>query len=417
MSGRLVFDILVGACERYLSAGETRLIRMYCSIDTGYPPMGISQIAVRVNRQPDEIKVLLRRALTKLPRSELEQIKRYLDDPRHKFHSGLTASERSTLMTLINRGLSAQEVKSRLIVKHEPVQQGNPQPREQAQQKSVAPSKAPVRTTALLEEALESLDRPAHCRTIMNRAQEFGWSMSERQTFSVMSNDRSFVYVGEHVFALTRWKNRLEYNGTHCLRYCPTLPTAHNAPADALLELLVTIRTWVQQSPLTYAEVGSRVIRHTGVETRPQDLMDLLYLTGLIQDVDYPQVRSLVMQSAVNQRLDIRTLRQFMLTSALERLPVLPRMLGVLANLYRPELEVIGLNTYGNKLDGGDLLNCLRLLEALGAVENQAGWHVTESGRRALTDWPDVDLMSPNLEDSASMLPGAIDDDLGWLEL
>ncbi len=83
--GALVFDLFEGICETALMPSEVRLLKMRCGLRTGYPPMDIPELALRLNLTREKINKRIAKALVKLPRNDLERLKSYLGDEHHRY--------------------------------------------------------------------------------------------------------------------------------------------------------------------------------------------------------------------------------------------------------------------------------------------------------------------------------------------
>jgi len=388
MAGTLVFDIFVSACERNLSTGETKMLRLFCGIDTGYPPMGIAQLAPRLNRSPEQTKQLMGRALEKLPQYELKQLHNYLTTPGHRFHVDLTPAQRNAMLSLIEQGLRRQELKRRFESNARRAPQADlavPEPVPLVP--AVNPPQSPTKPADVLRLVLESRNQPTHYTTLARLTREYGLEVSEREALNALSTYSAFVLVGQDVFALADWHNRITRDGVPMLRYCPPLPIEPKAPSVSFFDLLMHIRQWTREAVLTYTDIWRRAARHTGVGGDYQALYDLLYAVGFT-DAEFDQARHGTVRVTLSEHLDVRAVRYHTVESVLARVDALPRVLGALDQLYRPEMNDIAAFVYGDALHAGDMGERLRLLEALGAIQQRGGWQVTDSGMRALERYP-----------------------------
>lgn len=412
MTGKLVFDIFVSACERNLSAGETKMLRLFCGMDTGYPPMGIAQLAPRLNRSPEQTKQLIRRALEKLPQYELKQLYNYLTTPDHRFHVGLTPAQRNAMLTLIEQGLQRQAGKR--LFEMTAVKQAPPEPI------SVQPPKpahvSPSKPADVLRHVLETRNQPTHYTTLASLTREHGLEVSEHEALNALSTYSAFVLVGQGVFALADWHNRIMRDGLPVLRYCPPLPIEPKAPSESFFDLLMHIYQWTHESLLTYTDIWRRAARYSGVGTNYQDLYNLLYAVGFIDNANFDHMRNGTVTLALPQHVEVRQVRHHALESVLTHVDALPRVLGALEHLYRPEMNDIAAFVYGDALHAGDLPQRLRLLEALGAIQQRGGWQVTDSGLQALARYPQAMHPLGGVVVHAP-LPKALEDDLDWLDL
>jgi hypothetical protein len=144
-------------------------------------------------------------------------------------------------------------------------------------------------------------------------------------------------------------------------------------------------------------------------------LYDLLYAVGFT-DADFDQVRHGTVCVTLPEHLDVRAVRHHAVESVLARVDALPRVLGALEQLYRPEMNDIAAFVYGEARHAGDMDQRLRLLEALGAIQQRGSWQVTDSGMRALERYPQA--MHPLDGGTIHVpLPEASEDDHDWLDL
>jgi len=408
--GRLVFDIFEGLCQSYLTDSETRLLKLRCGINTGYRPMSASDIATKFGLTKQKVRGAMGRALVKLPRSGLEQVAKYLENPEHRFHASLTSAERQALQKTIETALVLQSVRVRTTKRVSEV--------PKASIPSVKEAPSPPRTNLVeqLVAALDAIGYPSHYANVQAQVSQSGTTLQSANIYQIMTNSHEFVALGDGVFALSRWHNQLETADGTILRYCPKLPIKQGARSDTLFELFARTRDWIREAPLTYRETWMRTNHYTGAICDAQGLFELWYAFGICALVDYQQVKNYVVQSTLPEQVDIATLRRHALAAVIQRIDRMPNVLAAVANQRRPTTAQVSAHTYNDERNGADILARLRVLEALGAVRDEKGWQITTSGLDLLEQYP-VDEFSPLVEPDSMTAAASTFEDFGMLDL
>lgn len=414
MIDKLVYDLFLADCDQYLSSGETKLLRYYCGIDTGQPPLDAVRVSVVLGRRPEEIKQLTRRALLKLPYQRLRDLHSILRAADHPYARGLKPSEREALSRLVSTALTLHDA-VRKIQQHVSPSKVTPptpaSPAEVSRAQSVSNKTQPIdRFVQMLEEA----DTPLSIHQLVTLAHERGWVITQAQAKNLLQNSSQLVWYDRQVVMLRRWHNRINVEGTQQLRLCPPLPLAPKASAEELLELLLYVRQWLSESHLTYHDLWQQVWRQTKLDVPPQDVLDLFYACGLVPDVQYTTDRRSFVEGVAIESRSVPEFRAAVLSHVLERIYRLTRTLNAIAHSYQPTLDHVAAQTHNAALGAADTASRVRLLQALGAVTTREPWQITPIGEQALAASPDVPVTPPTPVVNQVEVD---DDDLDWLDL
>ncbi len=409
--GELIFDIFESLCDSSLSESEARLLKQCCGLRTGYPPMSVPELAFKYGKPNATIRKFAFRALVKLPHGEMERLKAYLQDRHHPYHQSLTLQQRDALRQLVDYALELQQMRMKQTV---PKATPTPVVTPVARPPTTLPSfQAKVSITERLAAALEQLARPSHYENIHAQASWDGEPVSVSKAFYVMTNSRDFVMLGGGVFALQCWRNRVNGISPARLLYCPPLPIPERARADRLLELIVMIRGWLRESPLTVGELWTWLMQNVPMFAQPQDVFDLWYAVDLFPSVDYSLSRNRMIQMTMPPDLDVNDIRHHALDALVQRIDRMSNVLAAVAEQRQPSIQQISAVVYRDARDGADIQDRLRALEALGALRDEKGWQITRQGLAVLEAHPATNIPSPVWEDDEA----TFDLDLGFLEL
>ncbi len=422
MIDKLVYDLFLADCDKHLSAGEVKLIRYYCGVDTGYPPLDQTRIGVMFGRAPDEIKLLTRRALLKLPYSRLQDLRIILETPGHRYTTGLMPSERDAIKRLITNAITLQDA-VRAIQKR--VTQAQPSTVTPAQAPNQSPNRSSSTTaqtrsttaqTSLIDKLvsiLETANVPQSIEQIAVMAQAQGFYVTQSQLKRIIQVSSKFMWYGDQVVLLHHWRNRITLNGTVQLRLCPPLPVSHKASAEDLLEMLSLTSRWMTEKHMTYFDLWQQICRHMKLRATFQDVLDLLYACGLIPDVHDVDARHRQVELTLTESDSITHMRTVMLAHVLRRIYHLTRTLSSIAYSYRPTLAQVADHTHGVGLGVADTVHRVRLLQALGAVSSYGAWEITPAGQDALAACGDASITLP----APTLLSSSNDFDLDWFDL
>lgn len=429
--GTIIIDLFEGACLQYLNSSEIRLMMLYTGINTGFPPMRFDQIGTRISHPAGAVQKTVLRALLKLPLKTVEELKRYMDDEKHRFHQALSHPQRHALTKLLHLGVmthqqnkqpaTANKVQTPPEKSKAPSAPAWPAPWPKAAAKVTASptpvasktSSAPRRSTLeRLCAALEEIGRPSHYATIHARAEQDGLTTTAAKALDLLKGSSQIVALSRTVFALACWHNRVPDAPSYVL-YCPPLPISSRAPAAALLELVVFTQQWVSESQYSYRDVWEKTTKHTGLEYEGPQLFDLWYALGLCDSVDYVGQRNKLMRPAWPSGTPVTVIRQQALESLMQRMALMPQTLAALADLATPASEVLSSVVYGNAMDGADMASRVRLLEALGAISSDGS--LTSLGEALHRAYPVATSAQASV--SASLSSTSANEDIGWLDL
>ncbi|MFQ3657670.1 MAG: hypothetical protein SNJ54_01875 [Anaerolineae bacterium] len=414
MIDKLVYDLFLADCDQYLSSGETKLLRYYCGIDTGQPPLDAVRIGVMLGRRPEEIKQLTRRALLKLPYQRLQDLKGILAAADHPYAKGLRPSEREALSRLVNTAITLHDAMRKIQQHISSTKAGSPTPPAPTANSSARPVTPKTRPVDRLVQLLEEADTPLTIDQIVRLARERGWAITQDQVKNLLKNSSQIVWYDKHVALLRRWHNRINVAGKQQLRLCPPLPLSPKAPAEQLLGLLLRAKQWLSESHMTYHDLWQQVEREVRLGVAPQDILDLFYACGLTPDVQHTTNRRSYAELVLVDNLSVPAFRAVVLSHVLERIYQLTRTLSAIAHSYQPTLEYVAAQTHGAALGVADTAQRIRLLQALGAVTNREPWEITSIGEQALAAHQDVPVIPP-----APMVnpTESTEDDLDWFDL
>ncbi|XWX02497.1 hypothetical protein VZO05_08255 [Aggregatilineales bacterium SYSU G02658] len=415
MVEKLVYDLFLADCDKHLSAGEVKLIRYYCGVDTGYPPLDQTRIGVMFGRAPDEIKLFTRRALLKLPYSRLQELRIILETPGHRYTVGLMPSERDAIKRLITNAIALQDAVRAI---QQRVTQAKPSTVTPAQAPNQSPnwSSSTTAQPSLIDRLvaiLETANAPQSIEQIAVMAQAQGFYVTQSQLKRTIQASSKFVWYGDQVVLLHHWRNRITLNGTVQLRLCPPLPVSPKASAEDLLEMLLLTSKWMTEKHMTYFELWEQICRHMKLRATFQDVLDLLYACGLIPDMHNVDARHRQVELALTEGDSITQMRTMMLAHVLQRIYHLTRTLSSIAYSYRPTLAQVADHTHGVGLGVADTVHRVRLLQALGAVSSHGVWEVTPAGQDALAACGDASITLP----APTLLSSSNDFDLDWFDL
>lgn len=411
MIDKLVYDLFLADCQQYLSPGEIKLLRYYCGIDTGQPPLDAVRVSVVLGRRPEEIKQLTRRALLKLPYQRLQNLKDILTTTDHPYVKGLKLSEREALSRLVSTALALHDAVHKMRQHISSSRAVSPAPPVTPSARAVPARTQPIdRLVQLLEEA----NSPLTIDQIARLAGERRWAITPDQIERLLKDSKQIVWYDRHVVLLQSWRNRINVAGKQQLRLCPPLPISPKAPAEKLLELLLQTKQWLSENHPTYQDLYQQVTQQTTSIINPQDVLDLFYACGLTPDVQYVAARRNDAELVLVENLSVPQFRTTVLSHVLERIHRLTRTLSAIAHSYQPTLEYLAAQTHDAALGIADTRQRLRLLQALGAITHREPWQITPIGEQALAAHQDVPVIPP-----APMVNPAesTEDDFDWWDL
>lgn len=353
--GSLVFDLFESLCNSALSAGEARLLKLKCGVRTGYPPMRSAELALRFKMKVEEMRRRVALTLVKLPQSDMEVLKAYLDDEEHRFHQDLTPAQRIALKRSLEIGLELQRIRK---------------------------------------------TRPANITQTAEGPQiHAADSQPETDTHSSSS-----ALPGDRAGRLTQ---------IH-------LPITSEERSDRIFELLILTREWLNEAPLTYQEVWRKLIPRMASHAQPQYVCDLWYALGIFPAIDFHRSQSQLALVTVDETLGTVEVRNHALRALVDRVTLIPETLALVAQIRRSSTPEIRRRLSSTaEITGVQMRARLRSLEALGALQNEQGWSITNLGAEVL------ETLSVSLNDIAIPRPRPSEpgrdasrlDGIGFLEL
>lgn len=323
----LVLDLFEAVCNSLLSSGEARLLKLRCGIKTGYPPMRSAELAMRFRLTREQIRQRIALALVKLPRDELEVLKSYLDDEKHRFHQGLTAAQRTALRQSIEIGLQLQQIRKTKSV-------------------NITQTAESLHTTSNFEKPKASAhsSKPSPSIDSTGRLSQIH--------LPIRNEDRSDGIF--ELLVLTReWINEAPITYREVWRKLSSKVVLHAQPQHVFdlwyaLGLFPAIDFQSTQNQIALVTVSANL---GIVDVRDHALRAVMERVTLM-----PEVLTLAARS---RRSSTSDLRAQLATSA--------------------------------ELSGVQMKARLRTLEALGALRNDRGWMVTDIGASLLGDFPAAD--------------------------
>lgn len=455
--------------DLYLTRAEGRLLRLMLGIKTDHPPLRLKQVAVLVGIDHRDLRLIITQALLKFPIHRLQYLKERLGADGVRPRNKQEAAQWKALMEMVDTALTLHrrlsgpaseatahrpspapvEPPPRPPSPRLPSIQPPPRPPSKAPSPSAQHQEAPPplnetrasphaptppaipppatapspfkrvqdsqpatapRTrlqSEAIAEALEQIGRQAHYERIHARAVDIlGANFPVQTTHTTLLNGRDYVALGEGVFVLARWKNRVAGADKPLLMYCPPLPIPPKARPTALFELMVRVRDSIAATTATYREVWLQSTRRLSLRLSAQDMLDLWYAVGLFPAVDFSKAQHHLAQLTLPHDLPLNAIRRHALAAVCSRIDRMPLVLRAVAEYHQPRTDQISAAAYEDARDGADIPLRLCLLEALGAIRGtpNEGWTITDSGLAALTEYPSAVVPPPTLTLSDSAL-------------
>ncbi|MCS6836820.1 MAG: hypothetical protein NZ750_12485 [Anaerolineae bacterium] len=407
-------------CDQFLSAGQKRIVLLYCGAHSGEAPLSISSIAARIGKPIDQTQQSLQAALRMLPLRRLLNLKEHLDNPHHKYHQGLSEAQRQALRRLIDGAVQLQnrrqaQTSTEAAARPEPT----PRPLGSAAPDPMVRERPPqsqgfFSSSHALATALDAFGRPTHAERIYAQVDWSRGRVSMTVALSLLRSNREFLALDGDVFALARWQNRRPEQPDQLL-YCPRLPIHDQAEPTRYLEYILMLLDQLHQKLMTAGEVWQWASRRVVGNVHVQDVFDLHYALGLHDEVRYAQDKARLLRPLIQVGSDLSVFRLACLRTLLSRAPFMAQTLAAVAHGRRMTTEQVAALAYEDARDAGDLRARLRLLEALGAMrQERAAWLLSSLGERLLAELP----TAPALRGTESVASAQVDDeDVGMLEL